>query len=94
MTLERSDRSSAFGVAFRPRETIALRRTETLTASCFSFSGVSSLSVQFAKLPKGLKHLNLSKTSLSPKGTVSLLYFTFLALDVSAALWCLKWNYC
>ncbi|XP_025030939.1 F-actin-uncapping protein LRRC16A isoform X2 [Python bivittatus] len=30
--------------------------------------GVSSLSIQFAKLPKGLMHLNLSKTSLSPKG--------------------------
>ncbi|XP_012890641.1 PREDICTED: leucine-rich repeat-containing protein 16A [Dipodomys ordii] len=30
--------------------------------------GVASLSIQFAKLPKGLKHLNLSKTSLSPKG--------------------------
>ncbi|XP_005066502.1 F-actin-uncapping protein LRRC16A isoform X7 [Mesocricetus auratus] len=34
--------------------------------------GVSSLSSQFAKLPKGLKHLNLSKTSLSPKGVNSL----------------------
>ncbi|XP_012494126.1 PREDICTED: leucine-rich repeat-containing protein 16A isoform X2 [Propithecus coquereli] len=34
--------------------------------------GVSSLSVQFAKLPKGLKYLNLSKTSLSPKGVNSL----------------------
>ncbi|XP_019379392.1 PREDICTED: F-actin-uncapping protein LRRC16A isoform X3 [Gavialis gangeticus] len=34
--------------------------------------GVSSLSVQFAKLPKGLKHLNVSKTSLSPKGVNSL----------------------
>ncbi|XP_008830121.1 F-actin-uncapping protein LRRC16A isoform X2 [Nannospalax galili] len=34
--------------------------------------GVSSLSVQFAKLPKGLKHLTLSKTSLSPKGVNSL----------------------
>ncbi|XP_051025266.1 F-actin-uncapping protein LRRC16A [Acomys russatus] len=34
--------------------------------------GVSSLSIQFAKLPKGLKHLNLSKTSLSPKGVSSL----------------------
>ncbi|GAB1298011.1 F-actin-uncapping protein LRRC16A [Apodemus speciosus] len=33
--------------------------------------GVSSLSIQFAKLPKGLKHLNLSKTSLSPKGQKS-----------------------
>ncbi|XP_060630906.2 F-actin-uncapping protein LRRC16A isoform X2 [Anolis sagrei] len=34
--------------------------------------GVSSLSIQFAKLPKGLTHLNLSKTSLSPKGVNSL----------------------
>ncbi|KAL7984456.1 hypothetical protein Chor_003026 [Crotalus horridus] len=34
--------------------------------------GVSSLSIQFAKLPKGLMHLNLSKTSLSPKGVNSL----------------------
>ncbi|XP_010336305.2 F-actin-uncapping protein LRRC16A isoform X3 [Saimiri boliviensis] len=34
--------------------------------------GVSSLSIQFAKLPRGLKHLNLSKTSLSPKGVNSL----------------------
>uniref|UniRef100_A0A803TST7 Capping protein regulator and myosin 1 linker 1 n=1 Tax=Anolis carolinensis TaxID=28377 RepID=A0A803TST7_ANOCA len=34
--------------------------------------GVSSLSIQFAKLPKGLTQLNLSKTSLSPKGVNSL----------------------
>ncbi|XP_048204313.1 F-actin-uncapping protein LRRC16A isoform X1 [Perognathus longimembris pacificus] len=34
--------------------------------------GVASLSIQFAKLPRGLKHLNLSKTSLSPKGVNSL----------------------
>ncbi|KAJ8334475.1 hypothetical protein SKAU_G00401140 [Synaphobranchus kaupii] len=34
--------------------------------------GMYSLSVQFAKLPNGLKHLNLSKTSLSPKGVNSL----------------------
>uniref|UniRef100_A0A8D1UVM5 F-actin-uncapping protein LRRC16A n=1 Tax=Sus scrofa TaxID=9823 RepID=A0A8D1UVM5_PIG len=34
--------------------------------------GVSALSIQFAKLPKGLKHLNLSKTSVSPKGVNSL----------------------
>lgn len=42
-----------------------------LVVLCFVFApstGVSSLSIQFAKLPKGLKHLNLSKTSLSPKG--------------------------
>lgn len=36
---------------------------------------MSSLSIQFAKLPKGLKHLNLSKTSLSPKGTVCMMCF-------------------
>ncbi|XP_078097739.1 F-actin-uncapping protein LRRC16A-like isoform X2 [Mustelus asterias] len=34
--------------------------------------GISSLSNQFAKIPKGLKHLNMSKTSLSPKGVNSL----------------------
>ncbi|KAK2844324.1 hypothetical protein Q5P01_010983 [Channa striata] len=34
--------------------------------------GVSSLGVQFAKLNMGLKHLNFSKTSLSPKGVNSL----------------------
>ncbi|XP_040899698.1 F-actin-uncapping protein LRRC16A-like [Toxotes jaculatrix] len=34
--------------------------------------GISSLGAQFAKLRKGLKHLNFSKTSLSPKGVNSL----------------------
>ncbi|XP_017265497.1 F-actin-uncapping protein LRRC16A isoform X2 [Kryptolebias marmoratus] len=34
--------------------------------------GVSSLGAQFAKLCMGLKHLNFSKTSLSPKGVNSL----------------------
>uniref|UniRef100_A0A1A7XE59 Leucine rich repeat containing 16A n=1 Tax=Iconisemion striatum TaxID=60296 RepID=A0A1A7XE59_9TELE len=34
--------------------------------------GVSSLGAQFAKLRMGLKHLNFSKTSLSPKGVNSL----------------------
>uniref|UniRef100_A0A3P8UVS6 Capping protein regulator and myosin 1 linker 1 n=1 Tax=Cynoglossus semilaevis TaxID=244447 RepID=A0A3P8UVS6_CYNSE len=34
--------------------------------------GVSSLGTQFAKLHMGLKHLNFSKTSLSPKGVNSL----------------------
>uniref|UniRef100_A0A3P8T6M8 Capping protein regulator and myosin 1 linker 1 n=1 Tax=Amphiprion percula TaxID=161767 RepID=A0A3P8T6M8_AMPPE len=34
--------------------------------------GVSSLAAQFAKLRLGLKHLNFSKTSLSPKGVNSL----------------------
>ncbi|XP_068179746.1 F-actin-uncapping protein LRRC16A-like [Antennarius striatus] len=34
--------------------------------------GISSLGTQFAKLSLGLKHLNFSKTSLSPKGVNSL----------------------
>lgn len=34
--------------------------------------GVAYLGAQFAKLRKGLKHLNLSRTSLSPKGVNSL----------------------
>ncbi|XP_078270786.1 F-actin-uncapping protein LRRC16A-like [Rhinoraja longicauda] len=34
--------------------------------------GTASLSSQFAKIPKGLKHLNMSKISLSPKGVNSL----------------------
>ncbi|EPQ05838.1 Leucine-rich repeat-containing protein 16A [Myotis brandtii] len=42
--------------------------TINLSGNALEDRGVSSLSVQFAKLPKGLKHLNLSKTSLSPKG--------------------------
>uniref|UniRef100_A0A8C9EP14 Capping protein regulator and myosin 1 linker 1 n=1 Tax=Pavo cristatus TaxID=9049 RepID=A0A8C9EP14_PAVCR len=43
--------------------------TINLASNPLEDRGVSSLSIQFAKLPKGLKHLNLSKTSLSPKGT-------------------------
>ncbi|XP_035870901.1 F-actin-uncapping protein LRRC16A isoform X4 [Phyllostomus discolor] len=46
--------------------------TIDLAGNALEDRGVSSLSVQFAKLPKGLKHLNLSKTSLSPKGVSSL----------------------
>ncbi|XP_075777247.1 F-actin-uncapping protein LRRC16A isoform X3 [Pelodiscus sinensis] len=46
--------------------------TINLASNPLEDRGVSSLSVQFAKLPKGLKHLNLSKTSLSPKGVNSL----------------------
>lgn len=34
--------------------------------------GISSLGAQFAKLQTGLRHLNFSKTSLSPKGVNSL----------------------
>ncbi|XP_062292366.1 LOW QUALITY PROTEIN: F-actin-uncapping protein LRRC16A-like [Scomber scombrus] len=35
-------------------------------------NGASALSAQLAKLPMGLKHLNLSRTSMSPKGVNSL----------------------
>lgn len=37
-------------------------------------AGIYSLGAQFAKLRMGLKHLNFSKTSLSPKGMCRLLY--------------------
>ncbi|XP_032948706.1 F-actin-uncapping protein LRRC16A isoform X13 [Rhinolophus ferrumequinum] len=46
--------------------------TINLAGNTLEDRGVSSLGIQFAKLPKGLKHLNLSKTSLSPKGVNSL----------------------
>nr|XP_042716403.1 F-actin-uncapping protein LRRC16A isoform X5 [Chrysemys picta bellii] len=46
--------------------------TINLASNPLEDRGVSSLSIQFAKLPKGLKHLNLSRTSLSPKGVNSL----------------------
>ncbi|XP_044282173.1 F-actin-uncapping protein LRRC16A isoform X2 [Varanus komodoensis] len=46
--------------------------TINLASNPLEDRGVSSLSVQFAKLPKGLTQLNLSRTSLSPKGVNSL----------------------
>ncbi|XP_066547611.1 F-actin-uncapping protein LRRC16A isoform X2 [Amia ocellicauda] len=46
--------------------------TINLTNNAIEDRGISSLSVQFAKLRKGLKHLHFSKTSLSPKGVNSL----------------------
>uniref|UniRef100_A0A8C5MQY3 Capping protein regulator and myosin 1 linker 1 n=1 Tax=Leptobrachium leishanense TaxID=445787 RepID=A0A8C5MQY3_9ANUR len=46
--------------------------TINLASNPLEDRGVSCLSIHFAKLPKGLKHLNLSKTSLSPKGVNSL----------------------
>ncbi|XP_058878692.1 F-actin-uncapping protein LRRC16A-like isoform X1 [Acipenser ruthenus] len=46
--------------------------TINLTNNALEDRGLFSLSIQFAKLPKGLKHLNISKTSLSPKGVNSL----------------------
>ncbi|XP_029446652.1 F-actin-uncapping protein LRRC16A isoform X1 [Rhinatrema bivittatum] len=46
--------------------------TINLASNPLEDRGVSSLSIHFAKLPKGLKQLNLSKTSMSPKGVNSL----------------------
>ncbi|KAJ7338590.1 hypothetical protein JRQ81_012492, partial [Phrynocephalus forsythii] len=46
--------------------------TINLASNPLEDRGISSLSIQFAKLPKGLTQLNLSKTSLSPKGVNSL----------------------
>ncbi|XP_062925996.1 F-actin-uncapping protein LRRC16A-like isoform X2 [Mobula hypostoma] len=46
--------------------------TINLASNQLEDRGMSSLSSQFAKIPKGLKHLNMSKTSLSPKGVNSL----------------------
>ncbi|XP_038627078.1 F-actin-uncapping protein LRRC16A isoform X1 [Tachyglossus aculeatus] len=46
--------------------------TINLASNPLEDRGVSYLSIHFAKLPKGLKHLNLSKTSLSPKGVNNL----------------------
>ncbi|XP_041101075.1 F-actin-uncapping protein LRRC16A-like isoform X2 [Polyodon spathula] len=46
--------------------------TINLTNNALEDRGLFSLSIHFAKLPKGLKHLNISKTSLSPKGVNSL----------------------
>ncbi|XP_069469745.1 F-actin-uncapping protein LRRC16A [Ambystoma mexicanum] len=45
--------------------------TINLASNPLEDRGLSSLSIQFAKLPKGLKYLNLSKTSMSPKGVNS-----------------------
>ncbi|KAM4706086.1 F-actin-uncapping protein LRRC16A isoform 2-T2 [Rhinophrynus dorsalis] len=47
-------------------------QTINLASNPLEDRGVSFLSIHFAKLPKGLKYLNLSKTSISPKGVNSL----------------------
>ncbi|XP_075937574.1 F-actin-uncapping protein LRRC16A-like [Anarhichas minor] len=46
--------------------------TINLANNALEDRGISSLGAQFAKLRQGLKHLNFSKTSLSPKGVNSL----------------------
>ncbi|TDH03693.1 hypothetical protein EPR50_G00144660 [Perca flavescens] len=46
--------------------------TLSLSNNSLEDKGVAVLSAQLAKLPMGLKHLNLSRTSMSPKGVNSL----------------------
>ncbi|XP_055510316.1 F-actin-uncapping protein LRRC16A-like isoform X2 [Leucoraja erinacea] len=46
--------------------------TINLASNQLEDRGTASLSSQFAKIPKGLKHLNMSKISLSPKGVNNL----------------------
>ncbi|XP_032366002.1 F-actin-uncapping protein LRRC16A, partial [Etheostoma spectabile] len=46
--------------------------TLSLSNNSLEDKGVAALSAQLAKLPMGLKHLNLSRTSISPKGVNSL----------------------
>ncbi|XP_069769549.1 F-actin-uncapping protein LRRC16A-like isoform X3 [Narcine bancroftii] len=48
--------------------------------------GMSSLSSQFAKIPKGLKHINMSKISLSPKGVNSLAHSLSANQQISSSL--------
>uniref|UniRef100_A0A8C8E1X9 Capping protein regulator and myosin 1 linker 1 n=1 Tax=Oryzias sinensis TaxID=183150 RepID=A0A8C8E1X9_9TELE len=48
--------------------------------------GVSSLGAQFAKLQIGLKHLNFSRTSLSPKGVNSLCHSLSANPSIPASL--------
>ncbi|XP_055276122.1 F-actin-uncapping protein LRRC16A-like [Moschus berezovskii] len=67
----RTDLAQKLAIAVAHNPTSGLH-TINLAGNPLDDRGVSSLSIQFAKLPKGLKHLNLSKTSLSPKGVNSL----------------------
>ncbi|XP_071355710.1 F-actin-uncapping protein LRRC16A isoform X2 [Trachinotus anak] len=46
--------------------------TLNLSNNSLEDKGAAALSAQLAKLPMGLKHLNLSRTSMSPKGVNSL----------------------
>lgn len=47
---------------------VFLALSNTLSLDFCFHTGIASLGAQFAKLRKGLKHLNFAKTSLSPKG--------------------------
>uniref|UniRef100_A0AAX7SM84 TAP-C domain-containing protein n=1 Tax=Astatotilapia calliptera TaxID=8154 RepID=A0AAX7SM84_ASTCA len=59
----------AGALAHNPASTL---QTLNLSNNSLEDKGVAALSAQFAKLPMGLKHVNLSRTSMSPKGVNSL----------------------
>ncbi|KAK5854607.1 hypothetical protein PBY51_004787 [Eleginops maclovinus] len=59
----------ASALSHNPASTL---HTLTLSNNSLEDKGVAALSAQLAKLPMGLKHLNLSRTSMSHKGISSL----------------------
>ncbi|XP_041867731.1 F-actin-uncapping protein LRRC16A isoform X2 [Melanotaenia boesemani] len=59
----------ASALSHNPSSTL---HTLNLSNNPLEDKGASTLSAQLAKLPMGLKHLNLSRTSMSPKGVNSL----------------------
>ncbi|XP_030596584.1 F-actin-uncapping protein LRRC16A [Archocentrus centrarchus] len=59
----------ASALSHNPASTL---HTLNLSNNSLEDKGIAVLSTQFAKLPMGLKHLNLSRTSMSPKGINSL----------------------
>lgn len=66
-------------------ETSCIMKAKGKEYSLTLAAGISSLGAQFAKLRMGLKHLNFSKTSLSPKG-MCCLTLSF----VHTSWWCVK----
>ncbi|KAF3706977.1 F-actin-uncapping protein LRRC16A [Channa argus] len=67
----RSDFAQKLAVALSQNPASTLH-TLNLSNNSLEDKGAAALSVQFAKLPMGLKQLNLSRTSMSPKGVNSL----------------------
>uniref|UniRef100_A0AAQ5YHS9 CARMIL C-terminal domain-containing protein n=1 Tax=Amphiprion ocellaris TaxID=80972 RepID=A0AAQ5YHS9_AMPOC len=68
----------ASALSHNPASTL---HTLNLSNNSLEDKGVSALSAQLAKLPMGLKHLNLSRTSMSPKGEIVASTLTHLDLS-------------
>ncbi|XP_076013240.1 F-actin-uncapping protein LRRC16A isoform X2 [Genypterus blacodes] len=73
----------ASALSHNPASTL---HTLNLTNNSLEDKGVYVLSAQIAKLPMGLKQLNLCKTSMSPKGVNSLCQALYANPAVSSAL--------